>query len=55
MNVTFSTYRQNDKLIKYLISSQRELLQECKEDFKTQKFQDAVSRLRNKNKIQNVL
>lgn len=51
INITLSTYHQNYKPIKYLISCQRESLQECKEDFKTQKIHDAIARLRAKNKF----
>ena len=52
MNITVCTKRKNDKLIKYLIKSQKELIKECHEDFKTKEFQDAIARLRAKNKLQ---
>ena len=55
MNFSTNTKRENDKLIKYLISSQKELIKECHEDFKTKEFQDSISRLRAKNKSQNAL
>lgn len=55
MNISINTKRQNDKLIKYLISSQKELIKECHEDFRNKKFQDSIARLRAKNKLQNVL
>ena len=52
MNITVCTKRKNDKLVKYLIKSQKELIKECHEDFKTKEFQDAIARLRAKNKLQ---
>ena len=51
MNISIFSKRQNDKLIKYLIQSQKELIKECHEDFKTKEFQDSVARLRAKNKL----
>ena len=51
MNISIYTKRQNDKLIKYLIKSQKELLKECHEDFKTKEFQDSIARLRAKNML----
>ena len=55
MNITSNSYRQKDQLIKYLINSQKELIKECHEDFKTKEFQDAIARLRAKNKSRNDL
>jgi hypothetical protein len=52
MNITIKTKKENDRLIKYLIESQKELIKECHEDFKTKKFQEAIARLRKKNKLQ---
>jgi len=53
MNISIYTRRQNDKLVKYLIESQKELIKECHEDFKTKEFQDSIARLRAKNKLKN--
>ena len=52
MNISIFSKRQNDKLVKYLIKSQKELIKECHEDFKTKVFQDSIARLRAKNKLQ---
>ena len=52
MNISIFSKRQNDKLVKYLIQSQKELIKECHEDFKTKKFQESIVRLRAKNKLQ---
>ena len=52
MNISIFSKRQNDKLVKYLIQSQKELIKECHEDFKTQKTQESIARLRAKNKLQ---
>ena len=51
MNISIFTRRQNDKLVKYLIKSQKELIEECHKDFKTKEFQDSIARLRAKNKL----
>jgi hypothetical protein len=51
MNISIYTHRQNDKLVKYLINSQKELINECHEDFKKKEFQEAIARLRAKNKL----
>lgn len=53
MNISIKTKRSNDKLISYLINSQRELINECHEDFKTKEVQDVVTRLKEKNKSLN--
>jgi hypothetical protein len=55
MNVSIKTKRRKDDLISYLINSQKELINECHEDFKTKKFQDVISRLKEKNKSLNGL
>lgn len=55
MNITSNSYQQKDQLVKYLINSQKELIKECHEDFKTKEFQDAIARLREKNKARNDL
>lgn len=55
MNITIKTNRRNDKLVKHLIKSQKELIAECHNDFKTAKFQEVISRLRAKNKLQDDL
>jgi hypothetical protein len=52
MNIAIHSRRQNDKLVKYLIKSQKELIKECHEDFKTKEFQEVIARLRAKNKLQ---
>ena len=52
MNISIFSKRQNDKLVKYLIKSQKELINECHEDYKTKKVQDSIARLRAKNKLQ---
>ncbi|CAM4049846.1 hypothetical protein FLBR109950_14350 [Flavobacterium branchiophilum] len=51
MNITIKTLRKNDDLIKQLISSQKELIKECHEDYKTKKFQEVIKRLKAKNKL----
>ena len=51
MNISIFTHRQNDKLVKHLIKSQKELIKECHEDYKTKEFQDSIERLRAKNKL----
>jgi hypothetical protein len=53
MNVTIKTLKKNDDLIKYLINSQKELIKECHEDYKTKKFQEVIERLKAKNKLLN--
>lgn len=53
MNITIKTKRKKDDLIKYLINSQKELIKECHEDFKTKKFQEVIERLKAKNKLLN--
>lgn len=53
MNISIFTLRQNDKLVKHLINSQKELIKECHEDYKTRAFQESIARLRAKNKQQN--
>lgn len=53
MNIAIKTKRKKDDLIKYLIDSQKELIKECHEDFKTKKFQEVIERLKAKNKLLN--
>lgn len=55
MNITSNTFKIKDEMVKYLIKSQHGLIKECHDDFKTQKFQEAISRLRAKNKLQNAI
>jgi hypothetical protein len=55
MNISLKSNRKKDELIKYLIQSQKELIKECHEDFKTKKFQEIIERLRIKNKTQNAI
>lgn len=50
MNITIKSKKKNDDLIFYLINSQKELIKECHEDFKTKKFQDMIARLTARNK-----
>ena len=51
MNISIFSKRQNDKSMKYVLKSQKELIKECHEDFKTKDFQDSIARLRAKNKL----
>lgn len=53
MNITIKTHRKKDDLIKYLVNSQKKLIEECHEDFKTKKFQKIIERLKAKNKLAN--
>ena len=50
MNIAIKTKRKKDDLISYLINSQKELINECHEDFKTKKIQEVIERLKAKNK-----
>ena len=53
MNISAKNKKKRDELIKYLVASQKELIKECHEDFKTKKFQEIIERLKQKNKILN--
>ncbi len=53
MNISIKSKREKDSLIAYLIKSQKELIEECHEDYKTSKVQEVISKLKNRNKIQN--
>lgn len=55
MNISIKTNQKRDDLIKYLINSQKELINECHEDFKTKKFQEIIERLKEKNKSKNAI
>jgi hypothetical protein len=49
MNITIKTKRKNGELVEYLIKSQKELIKECHEDYKTEKIQEVIKRLKAKN------
>ncbi len=51
MNISIKTNQKRDDLIKYLINSQKELIKECHEDFKTKKVQEIIERLKAKIKF----
>lgn len=49
MNITIKTKRKKGELVEYLIKSQKELIKECHEDYKTEKIQEVIKRLKAKN------
>ena len=50
MRIAVKNNRVKDDIINYLINSQKELIKECHEDFKTTKFQEVIHRLKEKVK-----
>ena len=50
MRIVVKNKREKDEIINYLINSQKELIKECHEDFKTTKFQEVINRLKEKIK-----
>ena len=44
-----------DDLIHYLFEIKKEAIKECHEDFKTKEFQEALKKLRERNKSKNVI
>lgn len=53
MNITIKTKRKKGELVEYLIKSQKELIKECHEDYKSEKIQEVIKRLKAKNKLLN--
>jgi len=49
MNITIKSKRKKGELVEYLIKSQKELIKECHEDYKTEKIKEVIERLKAKN------
>ena len=49
MNITIKSKRKKGELVEYLIKSQKELIKECHEDYKTEKIKEVIKRLKAKN------
>uniref|UniRef100_UPI00404AE841 hypothetical protein n=1 Tax=Flavobacterium sp. TaxID=239 RepID=UPI00404AE841 len=49
MNITIKSKRKKGELVEYLIKSQKELVKECHEDYKTEKIKEVIERLKAKN------